>query len=315
MWSSRTNLARPRAMPLPFWERLNCSVIFILMLSIGLDVGTAFVKCISGSARVIFPSLYAYRTLERWESGRGIVVSVGEYALKMLEYPSAVVIRPVIEGRPVHHQGFLALVKEAVHRVCSSRRMVDAIRGDYDLSDARIVVGLPYSAGSDRTALTSLIHKALKPRSSLAVPQAAGTLVSANKRSATVMSIGQGTTEIVAFEDMKPVSGVSLMQASDYITSELGEFSYLDPSIVNEHMGEVERRAKMLADILSNRLASFMSSLNPTQECSKLLLVSGGGLLIPGVKGSLAERVKMQVEFAEDPVMANAIGLHILAGL
>lgn len=281
------------------------------MLSIGLDIGTAFVKCVSDNSRIIFPSLYAYRTRERWESGNKTTIGVGEEALKISAYPNAVVIRPVIEGRPVHQEAFEALVKEAVSRIC--RAKIGAIVEKYYAENAKIAIGLPYNAASEKESLRKIIIKTLKPDRCIVVPQVVGTLEYVKRRSGIVMSIGQGTTEIVAFEDMKPVSGISLMQACDFITSQFGEFSYLDTSFMNQHAKEIEKRSELLAEILSNRFASFISSLNPMHECSKRLILSGGGLLMPRLKAALLERIGMDVQVTEDPVMSNAIGLHMLA--
>ena len=48
------------------------------MTSIGLDIGTGFVKCVSDTKKIKFPSLYAYRKLAIWEGKKGIVEAVGD---------------------------------------------------------------------------------------------------------------------------------------------------------------------------------------------------------------------------------------------
>jgi len=89
------------------------------VVSIGLDVGTGFVKCVSDYGSVIFPSLFAYRDMGKWEESQGRIEAVGKNAREFSKYPDAVIIRPVSEGRPIDERGFEALVTEAVRRVCS----------------------------------------------------------------------------------------------------------------------------------------------------------------------------------------------------
>ena len=57
----------------------------------------------------------------------------------------------------------------------------------------------------------------MRPRKVLVIPQSIGTLLSEDARTGMVLSIGQGTTELVLFENLKPVTGVSIPQACDYL--------------------------------------------------------------------------------------------------
>ncbi|MFY9299909.1 MAG: hypothetical protein WAO91_01795 [Candidatus Nitrosotenuis sp.] len=279
------------------------------MVSIGLDVGTGFVKCVSDYGHVIFPSLFAYRDLGKWEESQGRIEAVGKKAKEFAKYPDAVIIRPVSEGRPIDERGFEALVSEAVSRVCSIRPH-HTVDSEYN-SEIAIVVGLPYDARKDKTRLRKIIEKRIHPTKCGIVPQVVGTLIDMNKKDAIIMSIGQGTTEIVAFDDRKLVFGTSVLQATDFITLGLGEFSYLQASTFAKHNSEIRKNVAKLTDILSNKLIGFMSQLDNKNHYD--LVVSGGGIMIPGMKESLEKKLGRKVEVPKIPIMSNAVGLYRLA--
>ena len=279
------------------------------MVSIGLDVGTGFVKCVSDYGNVIFPSLFAYRDTGKWEESQGRIEAVGKKAREFSKYPDTVIIRPVSEGRPIDDRGFGALVTEAVSRVCRIQLQQNNLDGKHD-SEIGVIVGLPYDASKDKMRLRKIIAKSIHPKNYGIVPQALGTLIDMNKKDAIIMSIGQGTTEIVAFDDRKPVFGTSVSQATDFITLGLGEFSYLQASIFANHKSEIKKNVAKLTDILSNKLIGFMSQLDKNHHD---IVVSGGGIMIPGMKESLEKKIEGKIEIPKIPIMSNAIGLYKLA--
>lgn len=281
------------------------------MVSIGLDVGTGFVKCVSDYGHVIFPSLFAYRDMGKWEESQGRIEAVGTKAKEFSKYPDAVIIRPVSEGRPIDERGFEALVSEAINRVCRIGLQQKNILCREHNSEIGIIVGLPYDASKDKMRLRKIIAKSIHPKNYGIVPQALGTLIDMNKKDAIIMSIGQGTTEIVAFDEKKPVFGVSVSQATDFITLGLGEFSYLQTSIFAKHKQEIRKNVVKLSDILSNKLISFMSQLDNKNHYD--IVVSGGGIMIPGMKESLERKLGRKIEIPKIPIMSNAIGLYKLA--
>lgn len=281
------------------------------MVSIGLDVGTGFVKCVSDYGSVIFPSLFAYRDTGKWEDSQGRIEAVGKQAREFSKYPDAVIIRPVSEGRPIDERGFEALVSEAINRVCSIKlNYKNIVDGERD-SEIGIIVGLPYDARKDKSRLRKIITKRIHPKKCGVVPQALGTLIDMNKKDAIIMSIGQGTTEIVAFDDSAPVFGTSISQATDFITLGLGEFSYLQASIFTKHKPEIRKNVAKLTDILSNKLIGFMSQLDDKSHYD--VIVSGGGIMIPGMKESLERKLGRKIEIPKIPIMSNAVGLYRLA--
>ncbi|CAE6486089.1 ParM/StbA family protein [Candidatus Nitrosotenuis uzonensis] len=280
------------------------------MVSIGLDVGTGFVKCVSDYGSVIFPSLFAYRDLGKWDESQGRIEAVGKRAKEFARYPDAVIIRPVSEGRPIDERGFEALVSEAIIRVCRIGLQQNDLEREHD-SDIGIIVGLPYDASKDKTRLRKIIAKRIRPKNYGIVPQVLGTLIDMNKKDAIIMSIGQGTTEIVAFDDRKPVFGTSVSQATDFITLGLGEFSYLKASTFTNHKLELRKNVDKLSDILSNKLVGFMSQLDNKNHYD--IVVSGGGIMIPEMKESLETKLGRKFEIPKVPIMSNAIGLYKLA--
>lgn len=279
------------------------------MIPIGLDVGTGFVKCVSDYGPVIFPSLFAYRDLGKWEESQGRIEAVGKRALEFAKHPDTVIIRPVSEGRPIDERGFEALVSEAVSRVCGlgSHHIENS---EYD-SEITIAVGLPYDARNDRMRLRKIIEKKIHPKKCGIVPQVLGTLIEMNKKDAIIMSIGQGTTEIVAFDDRKPTFGISVPQATDFITLGLDEFSYLQASTFYKHDSEIRKNVAKLTDMLSNKLIGFLSQLANKNHYD--IVVSGGGIMIPGMRESLEKKLRKKIEVPKVPIMSNAAGLYMLA--
>lgn len=290
------------------------------MKYVGLDVGTGFVKCVTENKQLIFPSLYAYRDSNKWESQRGRVEAVGYPAKYMKKYPDAVIIRPVMEGKPIDDAGFSALVENAAKVILKNSFGHDNnnSKDNYEIcnhfADSIIVAGLPYDAKADKEHLRNLIKKRLNPKRVVIVPQVLGTLINKDMKNAIVVSIGQGTTEIVAFDDLKPILGTSLSQATDFITQSLGEFSYLDfPRLYDDHKTEVSRSVEKLSHILANRLLSIQNQFSWRYP----VIASGGGILIHGMRENLQKRLKKKNNIAlhvpENPVMSNAQGLYMLA--
>ncbi|MCA9828448.1 MAG: rod shape-determining protein [Nitrosopumilus sp.] len=277
------------------------------MAIIGLDMGTSFVKCVFDGGRFTFPAIYAYTNRQKWDDDKTLLMGVGEEALKVAAYPNSVVIRPIIEGRPVHKKGVEELVKETKRRmdVMSDSKEKDRVK--------TIVVGLPYDADNYKETLYDILKNTLNPENCVIVPQVIGTLESIGRKSATVMNIGQGTTEIVAFENMKTISGQSVMHGCDFLTRDLGEFAFLDLTVYAQYKDEIAPRIDMLADMLVNRLETFMAELKPMYECSKTVVLSGGGILIPELKAAILKRMNVKVEVPNDPVMSNANGLYKIA--
>jgi actin-like ATPase involved in cell morphogenesis len=166
-----------------------------------------------------------------------------------------------------------------------------------------VVMGLPYGAALQRQQLEKIVERILKPGKVLVIPQSIGTLLAEDARTGIVLSIGQGTTELVLFENLKPVTGVSIPQACDYLYDE-DDLAYLDyeKNIIDK------KKIDALTSIISNKLASFKTRLNKQYD----VYVSGGGALIMGLCESLQTKVPDSLRIVKDPVYSNAIGLYKL---
>ena len=268
------------------------------VLEIGLDVGTGSVKVVSNEKSLNFPSIYAYRNPNKWEKKSDCIIDVGKSALLMKSHPDAVVIRPVSEGQPIHQQGFGELVKFAV----------ESITKDASFSNLIIVVGLPYNADlKQRASLRSFVQDITGAQRVSVLPQALGTLRNVKRKDGIVVSIGQGTTEIVVFKDEKPVLGNSVPQATDFLTQSYGEFAHLDHKIFENKA--VKAKVDQLADIISNRITLFQGQLDDELP----IILSGGAMKIPGMHRSLKKRINATLIIPDDPVMSNALGLFDIA--
>lgn len=272
------------------------------MVKIGLDIGTGFVKCVSDHGSFRFPSLYARRINGQWTSA--VSEAVGDKAAQMLRTRGTTAISPICQGRPQkrYQKQVRLLVAEAIDRVY---KMVQA-----PAEKARIVVGLPYEAASVKGALTRLISQESRVERCDVVAQAVGTLVGMHRRTGMVVSIGQGTSEILVVEDNKILDGRSLEWASEFITLKIGRFAHLDTKLLAQHRDVCSRYAKALAENLAAEVADMASAHGYGQE----IIVSGGGILIPRVRQELAGRLKgFKLAIPEDPVMSNAVGIYKLA--
>ena len=261
---------------------------------IAIDAGTGFVKCVSSHLRRSFPSIYASRRLTRWEDPKeGVVEAVGYEAKKMSIYPDTILVRAVLEGKIAEERAFVAIIREAVRELGCER----------DIDSLLVVMGLPYGAALQKQQLEKLVERALKPSKVLVIPQSIGTLLAEDARTGMVLSIGQGTTELVLFENLKPVTGVSISQACDYLydSDDLVYIEY-EKNIIDK------KKIDALTSILANKLASFKTRLNKQYE----IYVSGGGVLVTGLCESLQGKISDSLRIVKDPVYSNAIGLYKL---
>ena len=274
------------------------------MLRIGLDIGTGFVKCVSDHGAVRFPSLYVRRTHGDWADADS--EAVGERAARMLHTAGAATVRPITRGRPDprYQKQVEMLVREAVSRI-----RVAAGRSADTGEKARMAVGLPYEASDCREAVSKMVRRCVPADRCDVVAQAVGTLVDMDKSTGMVVSIGQGTSEIVVIEDDQVIDGESSRWASEFITRKIGKFAHLDLDTLDRRKETCKKYAKVLAGNLAAEIEDMASGYGRAHD----LILSGGGLLIPGMRGELESRLKkFRISIPADPVMSNAIGLYKL---
>ncbi|MDE1813822.1 MAG: hypothetical protein KGH87_01075 [Thaumarchaeota archaeon] len=273
------------------------------MNAIGLDIGTGFVKCVSDKKQIKFPSIYAYRQLATWE-GRGIVEAVGDEAIKMAEIPNTRVKRPVMLGKPIDEKGFEKLVVRAIEMSLESN---DALGKSLE-SNCIVIVGLPYEAKSHAANIKKMITRLFSPKQCTVVAQVLGTLVDVQLADAAVMSLGHGTSEVVVFKNSSPIKGISIHHAVSEIMTEIGsgKTDYVNHEIFTEE------RTKPHVISLADALIDDLNHMRQDME-SLPIVVSGGGILLPGMKETLESKLGTSVIVPKDPVFSNAIGLYKLA--
>ncbi len=275
------------------------------MLKMGLDLGTGFVKCVSDYGSVRFPSIYVKRVHGSWTNK--VTEAVGTDAVQMINTMGTSAIKPINRGRPDsrHSHPLELLIKETVHRVYG------LVHKKPDPSEKiKMVVGLPYYAFNDRDMVVRMIKKCVNLEGCDVVAQASGTLIDLNRKSGIIISIGQGTTEIVVIDDLEVIDGHSSGWASDFVTKKIGPFAHLDVSCIMDEADTCKRYSKILAENLAREVFEVSENYNNKYD----IALSGGGLLLPGVNGYLTSNLKkFKMLIPDDPVMSNARGLYKLA--
>ncbi len=292
---------------MPFCEKsaFYASRVSDGVLRIGLDIGTGFVKCVSDHGSVVFPSLYVKRTHGDWADADS--EAIGERATKMLHTAGAATVRPIVRGRPDprYQKQVEMLIREAVSRI-----RVAAGRAADCNEKARMAVGLPYEASDCREAISKTVKRCVPADRCDVVAQAVGTLVEMDRSTGMVVSIGQGTSEIVVIEDNQVIDGESSRWASEFITRKIGKFAHLDKDLLHRRRETCKKYARVLAGNLADEIADMSSGYGHAYD----VVLSGGGLLIPGVRDELESRLKkrFKISVPADPVMSNAAGLYKL---
>ncbi len=263
---------------------------------LALDMGSGWVKAGYGDNKVRFPSLYGHR--EPVEGEKRLVEAVGWEVPKLAEYPSAVILRGVSEGMPLSERAFKALLREAVRKLEIPQEKIP---------ETRVVIGIPYNNRDQKEELRRLVMSTIHPKACLVVSQTLGTLVYEGKKTGLVVSIGQGTTEIVYYNDLKPVLGRSLGQACDYLLQGKERLAYLDAKDTIPR-----QRLVSLADLVSDEINSIASQLNTKIDA----ILSGGTILLGDIHKEIQSRLKgMTVVPSADPVYSNCLGLSMLYGI
>ena len=273
-------------------------------MKLGLDIGTGFVKCMSDYGAVRFPSVYVRRIHGVWTEKTA--EAVGAKAVSMLDTIGTTAISPISRGRPDsrYYKQVDMLLAETLQQV---RRLAKSPIDDG--AKLRIVVGLPYHAFGYRDSMVKVVQRSLNVEKCSVAAQASGTLVDMDLESAIVVSIGQGTTEIVVIDDLEVIDGESSRWASDFVTKKIGRLAHLDVGLLHKSQDVCQRYSKTMAE----NLAREVSDMSQQYGNQYPIALSGGGLLIPGMQEKLVSKLKtFKVTIPDDPVMSNANGLYKL---
>jgi len=274
------------------------------MIKIGLDIGTGFVKCVSNYGSVRFPSLYVKRIHGTWTER--VTEAVGTEAQSMLATMGTATIAPINRGRPdTRYQ------KQAEHLILESMEQIRSLaKTPIDPgTEISMVVGLPYHAFDYKESMIKTIKRILNAKTCIVVAQASGTLVDLNQRSGIVVSIGQGTTEILVIDDFEVIDGESSQWASNFVTKKIGKFAHLDLPRLAQEKNTCKKYSKIMAEHLTSEIVEMSANYGDKYP----IALSGGGLLLPGMNTELIEGLKkFKILIPDNPVMSNAQGLYKL---
>jgi actin-like ATPase involved in cell morphogenesis len=292
---------------------------------VALDIGSGYTKCFDGNQRIIFPSVCSYRQAGLWEDRDGIVEAVGEQALVIAQHPNAVTLYPVIDGKP-QHQAFIKLAEEALRRLSI-----------HFYEEVCLVTGLPYETSKqDREQTKNQLKDKLRMNELAVYPQAVGTLFDLDLQSATVINIGHGTTEIAVIEKLNVLGGMSEPLASDYILTSLSSFiqakhgfkpttdsliallsGKADTITVfgkSVHRKDLDNQLQSTADHLVEKISyntrCLLAQLPSNLECTKVIVLSGGGSLIRGLREMMEQQLACNVVTHPDPIFSNVSGFY-----
>ena len=273
------------------------------MKTIALDFGTSTLKVFSKEIeeeKFNFPSVFATR-LNR----EGVRVNAyGEDALKLNKFPNTRMTWPVSKGSTDGQEGPASeLIRIALER---------AIHGK-NFSNLHVVLALPFRADeTEADKLTKMLDK-LGVRVKSVWYQAHGIMCDAKISTGIIVSIGQGTTEIMSILDNEIISEDSLTKGADHILGILGKEKFLDHEYIKENRKDIEIEVSGFADEIASIIRKLRDDIN-TDEVE--IVISGGGMLIPGMEEELRKRLapkKYKFMVPDDPLYSTARGMYMAA--
>lgn len=284
-----------------------------MLLPVGLDLGTGFVKCAWKDNQIKFPSIYAARIPDDWDdqSGTGIIETVGWEAKSLLHSQGTTEIRPIILGEPGDEYEYHVklLILNAIKQIAKTHSN-DAV-GLKDVDEICMVIGLPYKSTASKPFITKILKKIPCVKKSAILLQASGTYLACNQKSALYVSIGQGTTEVVAYENNQRIFTDSFPIATEFITSRISEHAYLDVELLKKNL------SKNHHEIISQFTTSLSSKIDAIQQKIGInlpVVFSGGCIMIPEVRDSFQESLKKyEIIIPENTDYLNAQGNLIYA--
>lgn len=301
------------------------------MAIVGLDIGTNYTKVTADGRNVLlYPSIVAFGEEKDWSlKGETGGLHVGDGALALLKAVEGIeVYRPIQDGRVVH-TSFIELAKYGIRRL--------------SVEPEAIATGLPVkSSKKGREELRSQLEKEFKVRV-LVFPEPVGTLASMGLDTGVCVDIGFGTTDILILSEMEYIRGDTMLSGVDKLYESLEVLirdkagitvlpEELTKLLLNEDytigrvrsgkkivirreevLAEYERLMKSWAEKIVNRTKNMLEGLSTTLLNN--FIVTGGGVLLPGVFETLKEGFSDigEIKKPEDPIASNAIGYHILA--
>lgn len=301
------------------------------MRIVGLDIGTNYTKItVDGKNALLYPSIVAFGEEKDWSlKGEKGGIYVGDEALSLIKAAEGVeVYRPIQDGRVIH-TSFIELAKYGLKRL--------------SVEPEAVATGLPVkSSKKEREELKSQLEKELKGKV-LVFPEPVGTLASMGVDTGVCIDIGFGTTDILVLSEMEYLRGDTMLSGVDKLYESL-EVLIRDKAgitvlpeeitklLLNENysigrvrsgkkiairreevISDYEKLMKSWADRIVNKTKSLLEGLSTTLLDN--FVVTGGGILLPGVFETLREGFSDigEIKKPDDPIASNAIGYYILA--
>ncbi|MGC8849948.1 MAG: hypothetical protein ACP5QI_05690 [Candidatus Bathyarchaeia archaeon] len=173
---------------------------------LGLDVGTGYCKAYTSSGRVMFPSLVLMRERNVWNRiKRRPMILVGEEAEEAINERGRI-IRPISEGRILHEEAYIMLVRDALERLRLKPDETKAVAGT-----------LSRVTEEELNKLESLLKKSVGIAEVQIYPATLGTLISMGLESGIILDIGEGATNLLAVEEREIVDFSTTIVAVDAV--------------------------------------------------------------------------------------------------
>ena len=279
------------------------------MLPIGLDLGTGFVKCAWNRNQIKFPSLYAVKTLDEWDEpqfgGNNVIEAVGWKAMSMMRSQGATEIRPIVLGEPREEYEYhiRLLIQNAIYEIKKTISS-DAV-GLKDIEEICMVLGLPYKSTASKPLIKKILRKIPQIKKSTIVLQASGTYLACGRKSAVYVSIGQGTTEVMVCENHQRIFTDSFPIATEFISSKIGEYAYLDVDLLKRNMANLNATIDQFTMSISSKIGAIQQKIG----ISLPVIFSGGCIMIPGIREGFQKHLKRySIEVPENAEYLNAQG-------
>ena len=291
-------------------------------INVGFDLGSSSIKIIHDNGQFLSPSVHGHRFVNAGDD----VFATGKKALDMDVYPHSTIIFPIIKGKIGNNMTEATrLIRDNLEKVLEETPVTGPVKPR--LSDINVVLGVPYYVyrSKDEETLKNILLKNIGVRKVHVVLQVFGTLIHESKKkkhnlnqSAIVVSMGHGTTEIMAFDKRVYVDGISLKKASAFLIEEIEKNEQRD----NNNAKGVFLNHDLLhenADLIKPRIAPYMSEVANTIDLLKSqlrhdykIVFCGGGIKLPGMTEAISATFPDAV-FSKENIMSNALGLYDLA--
>ena len=240
------------------------------MKNLSIDMGSSAFKVVGNGKSIYYPAVVGTKTTENNRE-----VKIGYDALPMVIFPTTKIVWPVLKGIiEGDTEELKILIDHGVKEIFGS---------DVDKREIRLATGLPLVAYDRRHKVKEILNGMGFGEVKL-FRQNSGALTFAGKKTGIVVSLGHGTTEIMAFYEQEFVDGVSLKKAIDTVLDVLGPNQFIKHDKVKEMASKYSNKIPDYVDDIVNSIKKIKNGLN-TQELEGEIpiIFTGGGNVVPEV--------------------------------